>query len=338
MHKRVKILAILLAAQLLLAAGIGLSNWDNAATREPVALVGFDPEKIDRIILEGPESARVTLVKRDLDWMLPESGEFPADRDKVEQLLQRLQTLRSGTPIATSIAARQRFKVSEEQFERSIALSEGEHTVARLFLGSSPGLRLIHARNASSDAIHVVKMAAHNVPVKTSDWEDKSALVFSKSTIVAIEVNGLRIERSAPGLDRDQATGDSSQLPAWQADGLADGRQLKPAAADTLAGLIADLRFVSVLGRDARDEYGLEKPALELSLVRDGGETLTYRVSEASDREDYTLKVSNRPEYFRLASYKAKPLIEAASLDTLTETSAQSVTDDTVASEKNAES
>ncbi|WP_031432552.1 hypothetical protein [Methylomarinum vadi] len=59
---------------------------------------------------------------------------------------------------------------------------------------------------------------------------------------------------------------------------------------------------------------------LELALTRNGGETLTYRVSKAKDKEEYTLKVSSRPEYFRLTSYQAKPLIESASLKTVTET------------------
>ena len=58
MNKTIKILTVLLAAQLLLAVGVGLTDRGITVTNEPVALVSFDTEKIDRITLDGPEDAR----------------------------------------------------------------------------------------------------------------------------------------------------------------------------------------------------------------------------------------------------------------------------------------
>ena len=322
MNKTVKILAILLTAQLLLAVGIGLSDRGVSAGNEPVALVSFDAEKIDRITLEGPENAKVALAKSDNNWVLPDSADFPVNSDKVTQLFERLKALRSGTPVATSNGARERFKVSDEAFERRISLSSGDE-LARLYLGSSPGMRLIHARNEADEAIHAVKMAAYDVPIKQSDWEDKSVLTLSKSTIAAIEVNGLALERSLSETGRDNATDESSPQPVWQAVGLEEGKTLGTEAVDKLAGLLADLRFDRVLGREANEEYGLNDPVLTLKLSQKAGESLTYQLGKTKDKEEYTLKVSNRPEYFRLASYKAKPLIEAANLEKLTETIAE---------------
>ena len=57
MNKTIKILTVLLAAQLLLAVGVGLTDRGITVTNEPVALVSFDTEKIDRISLDGPEDA-----------------------------------------------------------------------------------------------------------------------------------------------------------------------------------------------------------------------------------------------------------------------------------------
>lgn len=320
MNKTVKILAIMLAAQLLLAVGTGLSDRGVSSGSEPVALVSFDADKIDRITLEGPENAKVALAKRDGNWVLPDSADFPVNNDKVKQLFERLEALRSGTPVATSSGARERFKVSDEAFERRITLSSGNETLARLYLGSSPSMRLIHARNEADDAIQAVKMAAYDVPIKHSDWEDKAVLTLSKSTIAAIEVNGLRIERSVSETGQDNTTDESSPQPAWQAAGLEEGITLNTEAVDKLAGLLADLRFDRVLGREANEEYGLDNPVLAVTLAQKAGETLTYQLGKTNDEEEHTLKVSNRSEYFRLASYKAKPLIEAASLEKLTET------------------
>lgn len=327
MNKTVKILAIVLAAQLLLAVEINLSDRDISDGNEPATLVSFDAEKIDRITLEGPNNAKVTLAKSSNNWVLPDLSDFPVNNGKVTQLIERLKALRSGTPVATSTGARERFKVSDEAFERRISLSSGDETLARLYLGSSPGMRLIHARNEADDAIYAVKMAAYDVPVKQSDWEDKSVLTLSKSTIAAIEVNGLALERSLSETGsesgRNKAADESSPQPVWQAVGLEEGKTLSTEAVNKLAGLLADLRFDRVLGREAKEEYGLNDPVLTLMLSQKAGESLTYQLGKTKDKEEYTLKVSNRPEYFRLASYKAKPLIEAASLEKLTETIAE---------------
>ncbi|MET0104426.1 MAG: DUF4340 domain-containing protein [Sedimenticola sp.] len=319
MKKTVTILAALLTAQLLLAVGMGLSDRSLSAGTEPVALLGFDANSVDRIALEGPDDAKVALARSGSSWVLPDADQFPANSQKVQQLFERLASLKSTAPVAASASARERFKVSDEQFERRITLLKGNDTLARLYLGSSPGMRLIHARNEASDAIHAVKMAAYDVPVKTSDWEDKSVLSLSKAAITGIAVNGLKITRNASTSLGGEAATDSNRPPTWQAAGMAAGQRLKTDGVDKLAGLLADLRYEKVLGQDAKDEYGLEEPVLELSLTRDGNETLSYRVGKTRDKEEYTLKVSNRPQYFRLASYKAKPLIESASPEKLTE-------------------
>jgi hypothetical protein len=329
MNKTVKILAVLLAAQLLLAAGIGLSDRGVTATSEPVALVSFDPKNIDRITLEGPEDAKVTLAKKDGNWVLPESAGFPANSNKVKQLFERLKALRSGTPVATSHGARERFKVSDDTFERRISLSRGDETLARLYLGSSPGMRLIHARNEADNGIHAVKLAAYDVPVTAAEWEDKSVLTLSKSTISSIQINGLTLQRGSRETGQDKAAGESSPQPAWQAEGLEQGKALTAEAVDKLAGLLADLRFERVLGQEASEEYGLDDPVLSAKLTLKAGTTLTYQLGKTKDKEEYTLKVSNRSEYFRMANYKAKPLIEAASMEKLTETITQADEEET---------
>ncbi len=319
MQKTVKILAVLLAAQLLLAAGIGFTDGGVSAESEALPLVNFAHEKVDRITLEGPADAKVILAKKNGVWELPDLGDFPAGGSRVQQLIEQLVALRSGVPVATSRGARERFKVSDDDFERRVTLFRGDETLGRIYLGTSPAMRLMHARGDGSDAIFAVKMAAYDVPVKAADWEDKSVLTLPKSNIVSISLHGLGIVRGGTAAQPDEADDKPALLPAWKADGLGEGMALKPEAVDKLADLLADLRFEMVLGREAKEEYALENPVLECSLTLKGGETLTYRLGKTEGKEDYTLKVSNRPEYFRLAAYKAKPLIEAAAVDGITE-------------------
>jgi len=324
MKKTIKLLAVLLGIQLMTAVGFGFSGQGLSVRIEPRPLITVVKDNIDRIILEGEDQARVVLDKRGDDWELIGETGFPADTKQVEQLLERLADLKSGTPVATTSGAQQRFKVNDNSFERRITLAQGTETLAKLYLGSSPGVRRILARAEGQDAIHSVKMAAYDVPVKNSGWEDKTILQVPKKDISVIEIGGLRLEQETPEdipvvekNSENQSDIIESKPPVWKAKGAQGNRDLKVGAADTLAELLAELRFDRVLGLEASVDYGMETPLLEVTLTRKGGGTLTYRLGKSPDTEEYALKVSSRPEYFRLAGYLAKPLIEAVALEQL---------------------
>ena len=109
----------------------------------------------------------------------------------------------------------------------------------------------------------------------------------------------------------------------WGGAGLQQGETLNQAGADALAQELAELRIGAVLGREPKAEYGLETAQLVLSVQPRGSEAIEYRVGKREPEEDYVLKVSSRPEYFRLPAYSAEALIEAASRDKLVMTAGE---------------
>lgn len=314
MKKTIQWLAVLLAVQLLLALGLGLSG--TALTRSQggdTPLLAFDKAAIDRITLEGPDQAKVLLVKKEGRWRLPEAGDFPADGTRVAQLLDRLAGLEGGDVVAATRSAHDRFKVSDEAFERRITLAKGDAAQATLYLGSSPALRRVHARRQGEDAVHIVELAVFDVPVKAADWQDKALLTVPQDQIAAIDLDGLRIERRTDdGTAKEKAA-------QWTASPLPEGKRLKADAAAKLARLLAELRFDAVLGKEAKPEYGLDAPALRLTLTRKGAAPVEYRLGKAANKEEYTLKVSSRSEHFRLPTWTAKDLLDAARREVLLE-------------------
>lgn len=312
MKKTIQWLAVLLGTQLLLALGLGLSGSTLTHSKGTDApLLAFDKAVIDRITLEGPDQAKVVLAKKEGRWQLPESGDFPAEDTRVAQLLDRLAGLAGGDMVTATRSAHARFKVSDEAFERRITLAKGDAVQASLYLGTSPALRRLHARRQGEDAVHIVELAIFDVPVKTADWQDKALLTVPQAEIAAIDLDGLRIERgSGDGANKDAQ---------WTANPLPAGKRLKADAAARLARLLAELRFDAVLGKEAKPEYGLNAPALRLSLTRKGAAPVEYRLGKAANKEEYTLKVSSRPEHFRLPSWTAKELLDAARREALLE-------------------
>ncbi|GAB6042958.1 DUF4340 domain-containing protein [Endothiovibrio diazotrophicus] len=319
MNNTMKLLAVVLAAQLLLALAVGTEGPGLAVNGERVPLVAAAKEKVDHLILEGPDQAKVELVRKGDGWQLPAVDGFPADGGRVDQLLDRLIALKGGSAVATSDGARERFRVDDQNFERRITLRHGDEALATLYLGTSPGMHLVHARSGENDAIYAVKLATYDVPVKRAAWEKKDLLGMSRKEIVAIGVDGLSIERAAPpaaaGDKEDAGKQEASPAPGWILKG-GEG-SLDVAAADKLAGLLADLRIDEALGREVKPEYGLEKPRLAFTVTRHDGEVLSYALGSDPQGKRYTLKRSDRPEYFRVAGYVAEPLIAAAGRDAL---------------------
>jgi len=319
MEKTIRILSIVLVAQLLLAVGMSLTGPNLVAAHPNTPLFTLGDRSVDHLTIEGPDGARVVLAKQGQGWVLPDNGGFQADRTQVDSLLSRLEGLQHGLPVATTPGALKRFKVSDASFERRVLLAHGDDTLATLYLGSSPGMHHVHARTARDDAVYAVDFAVYEVPDKAADWEDKAILQFPQDSLETIKVAGLTLHRT-PAAAVDKETGksaangeaSSAKSASWQVEAAGQGEVVNPAGAQDLAGKLARLRIGAVLGTEAKPEYGLDKPALVLSVTRKGGEQLEYRIGPTGKEGYAVLKSSARPEYFRVPGNSADALIKAA--------------------------
>ncbi|HMA30641.1 MAG TPA: DUF4340 domain-containing protein [Casimicrobiaceae bacterium] len=343
MKRTISLLGALLVAQLLLAFGLSFTGTHLSARAADKPLLSLGGTQIDHITIEGPDKAKVVLAKVASAWQLPEEGGFPADKTRTESLLETLEGLKEGLPVATTSDALARFKVADDRFERRVTLAGGGKTLATLYFGTSPSMREIHARRSGQGDVYSVAFATYEVPVKAGEWEDKTVLQIPKNDIEAIDVAGLHITRAppppppAPAATKTAAANATSASsatttatataaapaaadaarPEWQASGLAKGQELNTEAADKLADLLAELRIGSVLGKDASPEYGIDKPVLDVTLVEHGGRKIEYVLGKAKDGKSYTLKTSTRDEYFGMPTYTAEPLLDAAKRDKL---------------------
>jgi hypothetical protein len=343
--KTISLLGALLAAQLLLAFGLAFTGPRLSAKTADRPLFTLGGKSIDRITIEGPDKAKVVLAKAGDAWQLPDEGNFPADKARAGTLVRTLEGLKEGAPVATTSDALARFKVGADRYERRVTLAAGSKTLATLYFGTSPSMREIHARRSGQRDVYSVAFASYQVPAKADEWEDKAVLQLPKQDIASIDVAGLHILRTPGPTPRATALAAASPAaptpaakaasampgstaspakapveaarPEWEANGLPKGESLSTEAADKLAGLIANLRIGSVLGKDAPADAGLDKPELEISLVKSGGAKVDYALGKSKDGKRYTLGTSARPEYFSLPGYVAEPLVDAAKRDRL---------------------
>jgi hypothetical protein len=312
MEKTVRLLAGLLALQLLLALGLGALGPDLGEAEAGGALLAFDAAAVDRLTVADGDGARTVLARADDGWVLPDAGDFPADDDKVERLVERLGALQATVPVATSADARERFRVAEDAYERRIVLAGDGATLAELFLGTSQGVRQVHARAGDGDTIVPVELPTYEAPTDPDDWLDRSVLQFDPATVRAVRLDGLVLRRVTGSMS------EGAEGPAWAAEGLPGDRSLAPEAVDTLVDRLAELRIGGLLsGERAAAAVGLEDPVLDVELEREATGATRYRLGRLPDDDGYALAVSTREERFRMPVYSARPILEAASLDAL---------------------
>lgn len=315
MDKSIKWLGGLLAAQLLFALLAFSGGTDLSAQRPDEPLITFEPAALTGIRIEGPDGESVSLAKSDSGWSMPDAANAPAKPSKVEQLLKRLHGLKKGLAMATTAGARTRFEVAEEKFQRRVTLLKDDEPLGDLYLGTSPGLRRIHARVGGDDPIYSAAFAAYEAPAQPDGWLDTELLRIAGSELEAIELDGLTLNRSKPVKDEEEGAG----KPVWSAVGLAQGETLNQEKARELAGKITGLTVSKVLGTEAKPEYRQDAPELVLTLRRSGGGPVTWSWSKPEKGEELVLKSSAHPWYFGVASWAGKPLLEAAARDALIE-------------------
>ncbi|WP_085580182.1 DUF4340 domain-containing protein [Thalassospira mesophila] len=341
MKRTIQILVVLFIVQVGFAIGINFYQPQSTDTGGSDKLVAtkVNAVDIDHVTIEDSDGAKVSLAKNGKDWQLPDQDNFPADGTKVDGLISKLTGLHEGLPIATSSGAIKRFKLAKDDFERRITLKNGDKAVATLYFGTSQGTHQTHARRDDQNEVYAVTMGSYDAPAKADDWIDSTALQISADDIVKMDVDGLSLvasevpvakgdaksaDKSAakPATDEnaDKADLDKAKTQTvWNLANAAPDQKLQPAAASTLAAMTAKVRISSVLGKDAKPEYGMDHPVLKVSLTIKGKDQPVEYVMGKSDGKDgdYTLKLSSRPEYFRIAGYTGKQLEQHANAKAL---------------------
>jgi hypothetical protein len=290
MKRNIYILAVLLCLQVLLVFVPGMGSRQEAVTGKSERLVVFRPEEVGKIEISGPEKGRVVIVKKANEWFLPDHSDFPADGKMVREFLEKLDSLDAGWPVATTSGAAERFKVSPDNFERHIILYKGDETVAELFLGTSPGVRKIHARTGGSDNIYEVKFTLFQAADDPDQWIDKNVLRIEEPAITGIRLPGITLERVGSG---------------FAPDDLGANETVVDTEVRGLVKKVARLTIDGVLGTTQPEGFSSDSPDLEYVVVTEpGGVEHRFVFKKPEEGAYYILKTSDRPEYFKVAEWQ----------------------------------
>lgn len=288
MNTRLSMLMIIAGVQLLIVAALLLASTSSTSDG-PEPFLSFEPESIDRVMLDNGDGGELTLARSNDGWALA-SG-MPADDEKMTGVLSKLHELKRSWPVATSSAIQNRFEVSDDKHQRHVQLYASDDLQADFYLGTSPGYRRVHAREIDSGDIFSIDFSNYEIPTTVDEWLDKTLLGASGEVTEVAREDSWRLNKGEEGWLLDDVTADQD-------------------AADRLVRRFADLRIMGVLVDEdggATTAEGVELRATFQVFDTDGQQTLEiyYRTEE----DDYLVQGDRVVGTFTLATYIAEQMV-----------------------------
>ncbi len=294
MHRTITMAAVLLAIQIGLAVALYFGGSEQETVTPGTPLLGVPAEAITGLEISGPEKDRIIVQKSDAGWILPESLGAPANGEQVTALLTRLADLKKGLAVATSPTAAKRFKVAEDLFERHVVVKEGDRVVGDFYAGTSPGFRRIHAREADRDEIVTVELSTFELPTAVDQWLDKNVLRIKEDEIAAISFADFALRK----IDKN-----------WRLEGLAEGRETDPKAAQELVDKVAGLTVQAVVKAEEAAPLFSGTPVLHYTVDRKDGGTTTFTFAKAAG-DSYVVKQGGDDHYYKVHPLQVEGLLK----------------------------
>ena len=290
MNKAVKILSILLAAQLIFVLGTHLSS-QKADGLPSAALMDPDTLMSEEIIING-EGSETKLIKTEDGWQLPDYGNLPASSSKVAQLLETLQSTSVNWPLASSEAAAERFEVADSNAQKSLTFTRDGKPQATLYLGTSPSYRKVHARLSDNNDIFSIELAQHDVPAKAESWLEKNLL--------SVEGDVEAVATEAFSLSRVDGN--------WMMEGLPEGKAFDSQKAEDWTKLFNRILVNRLVeGKDQMQSVVIHNPVFTATVTTANGGT-NYAFYQKEDK--WYVKTFGDTPLFEIAKYQAQPVID----------------------------
>ncbi len=285
MSRSIKLLLLLLVLQAGLVAWVNLPGEDPGAFEADRTLLSLDVESVDTVTIEQMSAAPLRLARKDAGWTLPEMGDFPVSSAKIEQFTEKLLGARRSWPVGKTMVAARQFKVTPDQFERRVRLLRGTDVLGDVFLGSSPGFRKVHARLDGDQHTYAIDFNAFDAPVDADPWYDTEILKTAVEDIARIDLGVYALKADDGG---------------FQVQGLRENEETDTEPVRQFVERVTGVDFKDVLFNDGKALFEAGKPVLEYTIEMKEGSTIKHTVVSAEDGDDYILKSSAWPHYFKV--------------------------------------
>ena len=295
-----KILAAVLVAQIALSVVVFWPRPTTAGQQEPL-FPDLAKEDVTSLTIEDDQGNRIALQKVTGEWVMPDAGEYPAQSEEVEALLEKLTALTTGQLVTRSDTSHKRLRVAANDFARRIEFESSGGTET-LYIGSSPQYGSVHFRlEGESEAYLTSQLTTWDVNASTSTWIDTSYHSVQQDDVARFTLenaNGTFVfERDDDGW-------------AMVEPEMAEGEVLNETQVEAVLRRAAAVTIKSPLGLEEKGAYGLDDPTAEVIMeTGDGTVTLTLG-SKDEDDGSYVVKSSESAYYVHVSINSVTALVQ----------------------------
>lgn len=280
MKALINALLVIFAIQCAMVAGLYWPDAERAGGRDGEQLLPFDVFSLDEIHIGDEQGNEAVLLKAGDRWILPDLGGLAVNPQLIKKLLLGVIQADPAWPIAHSVAARQRFALTDYNFLRRLTLIANGELLGTLYLGSSPGFRKTHVRNSTQDAIFTVSYNSVDASGIDADWLDRGLLQIPSPASISSDsftIEQLKNEWRTP----------NGQSP--------DTREL-----NALLQALATLQVRGVADEDMQRTLSIAVPALTLDIRSEQGD-VRYELFTLG--ASHYIQASGQPLFFTLSDY-----------------------------------
>jgi len=291
------LLLTILAVQLVLVV-LALRPEQKAESATKNFFPGLIKDGITGLIISDDKNF-VELFTENGKWYVNRTEKYPADLEKVSELLDKLTALQSTRLVTRTASSHVRLKVAEQIFNRKLTVLANDRRIT-IFLGTSPSNRTLHVRADGENEVYLVKdFSAWEVQSADASWWRGKYLGLSPDDIKGLTISN---NQGSFALERDADK-------KWHLEGRREA--VSEEAAKELLSKVVNLSVLKYLGREEKEEYGLQQPAATLVIrLQDGGEKALLIGPENKDEKNHILKWEASPFYVSTAAYAVEPLLE----------------------------
>ena len=302
MNKLQKYLIAILGLQFILILVVFLLQRPVAASNNLI-FPDLKVESVTAINISDSVGNLVSFEKQGAQWVLPLRDDFPVNAETIQQLLEKLATIRDNRLVTRSEASHDRLSISNENFERKVEITiNGNKEI--IYFGSSPATSNIHFRLNTKPEVYLTNaLTSAQISTSISSWVNTVIYQIRGSGVNKIEISN--------------NSGDFIFTPdaesVWSGQPLEEGYQFDQSKWSSLLSGFTTLRFVEPVSKSEKAEYGFDTPqaVMEIEYSTETDETKSGKlvIGNQDENGNYYVKWTESEYISVISSYNAERFV-----------------------------
>lgn len=319
-----KILVALLATQVVVVIASQFTRTASARRSAPERLFAtLDADKVSKIEIIGtpknedsdPDQESIVLEKVNGKWGVASADQYPVNAQKVKDLTEKLEKLRSRTTVLTGSKYHEKLEVSSDKYQRKVNVTTGGET-STFYMGSSPSFKNTHVRVDGSDEVYLVNdFGTSDLGTRAWSWVDRKYHDIPAKDVWALTVKN---PKGSFVLEKDPAS------ETWAAVGTT--KELDKNTVDDIVRKARSISLEQPVGKGEKSDHGLKAPQATVTLTTGTStiagappketRTVTVKIGKKLEKPaQYFVKSSESPYVVRVSEWAVKPLIDKGRAD-----------------------